>query len=67
MERPKTVANIDSAAIAFIIVLNASFVSLLVSSGLFWVPMSKTERQEGLGWDGAHSGLCWARLWGGAG
>ena len=65
MERPKTVANIDSAAIAFIIVLNilnVSFVSLLASSGLFWVPMSKTARQEGLRWDGALSGLGLVRL-----
>ena len=55
-------ANIASAAIAFIIVLIASFVSSLASSGLFWVPMSNMAWQEGwLGW-GAIRGWalgCW--------
>ena len=47
-------------------VLNASFLSLLANSGLFWVPMSKTARQELLGWDGARAaGLAWGGDWGG--
>ena len=36
-------------------VLNASFLSLHANSGLFWVPMPKTARQEVLGWDGARA------------
>ena len=47
-------------------VLNASFLSLHANSGLFWVPMPKTARQEVLGWDGARAaGLAWGGDWGG--
>ena len=64
----KKIVNTDYAAIPLIMVLNASFLSLLANSGLFWVPMSKTARQELLGWDGARAaGLAWGGDWGGGG